>query len=43
VNPNTPGLAGDHGEYYFVEPIYRDGMYAGQLEGRIMFRYPIKT
>lgn len=33
------GLVGDHGAYYFIEPIYREGLYAGQMEGRILFRY----
>jgi len=40
THAHTPGIfKGDVGEYYFVEPITREGLYAGQIEGRILFRY----
>jgi hypothetical protein len=39
VNPNSPGFSGDHGEYTFCEPIYREGLYSGQIEGKVCFRY----
>ena len=39
INPNSPGLTGDQGSHYFIEPIYREGLYAGQMEGRLLFRY----
>lgn len=31
VDPNSPSLVGDHGAYYFIEPIYREGLFAGQV------------
>lgn len=34
TNPNRPSITGDNGGYYFIEPIYREGLYAGQVSRR---------
>lgn len=39
IHPNQCGLQGDQGGYYFIEPLTNAGVFVGQIEARICFRY----